>query len=217
MKYSTLITLSSVLAAPTLQPRQVISEVSITGLQGTAQQQLAQQQEQIALARLNAQIVSENVYRIQPTDPAATYSSALIILMPKQVAGSPAADVGQLAGGINSLKNGKPTPAGAAPVTPAVSPATPVIPQAPVPVTPVVPQGPAPVVAAPNVPAPVTTAAVVDAQAVNATAISPPATAQKAEKAPAGPMSKMKSFFTPGKSSEARNSASQSFAAAAGK
>lgn len=90
-------------AWPGLNKRQIPGFFGTQGPPPNTQIAAAQQQ-QLALARLNAVQVSDNVYRVQPVDQSAAYSSALIVLMPRgQSIGNVAASVAQIGQGIPGL------------------------------------------------------------------------------------------------------------------
>lgn len=91
-------------ALPSLDKRQFPGFPFGTQGPAPAPQVAAAQQQQLALARLNAIQVSDNVYRVQPVDQSASYSSALIILMPRgQSMNNVAGTIAQLGQGIPGL------------------------------------------------------------------------------------------------------------------
>lgn len=97
----------SVLGFPVVDKRQLNVLSGTRGVPTPAQAQALQQQG--ALARVNVQQISENAYRIIPVDASATYSSALIVLMPKEAQiNSVANDLARLAPSIANLMSTNP-------------------------------------------------------------------------------------------------------------
>lgn len=107
-------------ASPVLEKRQIPGFLGPRPPQASAVEQ--QQQQVQALARLNAQQISDNVYRVQPMDQTtSTYGTALIILMPRgqtaATVGKDIAQIGQAIPGLMSQAQGQPTVQSISPVT----------------------------------------------------------------------------------------------------